>query len=272
MAASGRTGAALALILLFVPAAVRAQVPAAAAGHSRLVLELGPAHASLLDPVASPMRYSGAGAGAALTYRRESAGGTFELGGDVQAERLLSALSDDAGGPRETGAFAAVSARLLRRVAGAHDASTRPAGTTFSLGAELRLDVSARDHRYSQPALDFGYGLALAALGPAARLRVARGRLGELRADAAAPLLGVALRPYGDLAFVRAGVHPRAVVPPDLAAFDTGLAWAVPLGASRARLVLGWRLDWLRYRDADLYHAARERLGAGLELPLGGQR
>ncbi len=268
MAAFGRVGAALALTLLFVPAAARAQAPGATSARSRLALELGAAHASVLDPVASPLRYSGAGAALALAYRRESAAGAFDLGVDLQAARMASVLSATPGGPRETSAFAAASATLLRRVAGARLTGPRPTGTVLLLGADLRVDVSVRDHRYSEPALDFGYGLALAALGPAARLRVARGRVGELRADAAAPLVGVALRPYADLAYVRAGIHPRAAAPPDLAGAGAGLAWALPLG--RARVVLGWRLDWLRYRDADLYRAARQRIGAGVELPLGG--
>lgn len=266
MASSGTARAALALAILLFPCPARAQTPAVPSVRSGLSLEIGFAHASVLDPVASPLRYTGGGAGAAIGYRRASARATLELGAEVQAERLLSRLSDPTGKPRETAAFGAVTTRALWRVAGAGGA----AGPALLVGAEARLDVSARDHLYSEPALDFGYGLALAALGPAARLRLAAGRAGELSADAAAPLVGLALRPYGDLAYARSGLHPRVAAPPRLAGLDAGLTWAVPLGASRSRLLLAWRLDWLRYRDADLYLAARQRVGLGVELPLGG--
>ena len=270
MAASGWTRAACALVLLLLPPAARAQAPAAVRVRSRLVLEVAAAHASVLDPVASPLRYTGAGAGALLGYRRETPGGALELAVELQADRLDSGLSDDAGGPHEDGAFGAVTARLLRRVAGRHDLTPGAHGTALLLGAEARLDLDVRDHFYSLPALDFGYGLALATLAPAARLQVARGRAGELRADLAAPLLGVALRPYGDLAYVHGGLHPRLAAPPALAGLGVGIGWAVPLGATRARLLLDWRLDALRYREADRYRAAHQRLGLGLELPLGG--
>src|SRR5512142_2983232 len=93
MAASGRVGAALALTLLLCPLAARAQAPAAASGRSRLAFELGAAHASVLDPVASPLRYSGAGAALALAFRRESPTAAFDLGVDVQAARMASVLT-----------------------------------------------------------------------------------------------------------------------------------------------------------------------------------
>ncbi len=269
MALSGPAGAPLALAILLLPLALRAQTPAASA-YSGFSLEVGAAHASVLDPVASPLRYTGGGAAAAMGYRHGSAAAAFELGAEFQAERLLSALSGPTQKPREMAAFAALTARALRRVAGTGGTGPSASGLALLLGAEARLDVAARDHLYSEPALDFGYGVALAALGPALRLRLARGRAGELSADAAAPLVGVALRPYGDLAYMRSGLHPRGAAAPRLAGLNAGLLWAVPLGSWRSRLLLAWRLDWLRYRDADLYRAARQRLDAGIELPLGG--
>ncbi|HEX9109114.1 MAG TPA: hypothetical protein VF832_17830, partial [Longimicrobiales bacterium] len=94
---------------------------------------------------------------------------------------------------------------------------------------------------------------------------------GELSLDAAAPLAGVALRPYGDLDYTLGGLKPRLAAPPRLAGFDGGLRYTLPLG-SGPRLELQWLLGYLRYRDAELYRAARQRLRAGLEIPLGAGR
>jgi hypothetical protein len=88
----------------------------------------------------------------------------------------------------------------------------------------------------------------------------------------AAPLVGLAYRPYGDLAFARGGIRPRLAAPPTLAGLDAGVAWALPLGRAGTRVLLAWRLSYLRYRDHELYRSARDRMSAALELPLGAER
>ncbi len=244
-------------------------------GHLRL--SFAAAHATVLDPLASPMRYGGAGPGAAAAFLHGSPGGALEVSLEVSAPRLRSALSSAPNGPRESTLFAALRAVWLRRLGGADEANgadgaNRAHGSGFLVGAEGRFEGSVRDHRYRKPALDFFYGLALASLGPAARWRADGGRRGELSVEVAAPLVALAYRPYCDLGYVRSGVHPRVAAPPVLGAVDAGAAWAVPLSRSGARAVAEWRLAYLRYRDHDLYRSARQRVGLALDLPTGYRR
>ena len=260
---------AFALAFVCIPTLAPAQSPAAPPARTSISLQLGATHASVLDPVASPMRYSGAGIAGALELRRQGRGSQFEVGAELEANHLTSSLSAVEGGPRELAGFGALHGRWLRQLGGGADG--RRERIALLLGAQASLQLSARDHFYARPALDFGYGLALAELGPAARLRLARALGGELSLDAAAPLVGVALRPYGDLDYTLGGLTPRLAAPPRLAGFDSSLRYTLPLG-SGPRLELQWLLGYLRYRDAELYRAARQRLRAGLEIPLGAGR
>jgi len=257
---------ALALASLCIPTLASAQSPAAASARTGISIQLGAAHASVLDPVASPLRYSGAGIAGALELRHEGRRTAVEVGVELEGNHLTSSLSSAAGGPREVAGFGALHGRWLRRVAGGDGDRL-----SLQLGAEARLDASVRDHFYTQPALDFGYGLALAGVGPAARLRLARTLGGELRLDVAAPLGGVALRPYGDLDYALAGLKPRLALPPDLSGLEGGVRYTLPL-RSGPRLELQWLLSYLRYNDAELYRAARQRVSAGIEIPLGARR
>lgn len=259
-------------------AAVSGSAPDSAASlpvrtpSGRLRLSFGAAHATVLDPLASPMRYGGGGPGAGLSFAHVTRQGALELSVETALPQLRSALSAQPEGPREATVFTAARALWLRRLGRSEAAAPAARAGGLLLGVEARFEGSLRDHRYREPALHFFYGLALASLGPAARWRSATGWRGELSVELAAPLLGVAYRPYGDLAYIRSGIRPRLAAPPSLTALDGGAAWAVPLGRSGARAVAEWRLAYLRYRDHDLYRSARQRLGLGLDLPTGYHR
>jgi hypothetical protein len=236
----------------------------------RLSLSLAYAHASVLDPVASPLRYTGSGLALQTGLSRASGDDTrlIELALEAEAPRLGSALSSTNDGPREQMAFGALHLTAVRRLG----AGVLP-GALF-LGAQARLEGTLRSHRYTEAAQDFYFGWAFAAVGPAAVWRFERANGGGLRLDAAAPLVGLVYRPYGDLAYARNGIHPALAAPPALVGLDAGARWTVPLGArvAGARAVLEWRLSYRQYRDHELYRAARDRLGVSLELPLGRAR
>ena len=236
----------------------------------RLSLSLAYAHASVLDPVASPLRYTGSGLALQMGFSRTSADDArlIELVLEAEAPRLGSALSSADDGPREQMAFGALHLTGVRRLG----AGVLPGA--LLLGAQARLEGTLRSHRYAGPSQDFYFGWAFAAVGPAAVWRFERASGGGLRLDAAAPLLGLCYRPSGDLAYARNGIHPTLAAPPELAGLDAGARWTVPLRArgvrgAGARAVLEWRLSYRQYRDHELYRAARDRLGAALELPLG---
>ena len=85
---------------------------------ARLRLSLAASHASVLDPVASPLRYAGGGPAGSLAIVRGTPKGALELSVEVARPTLRSALSLEPDGPREATVFTAGRAVWLRRIVG----------------------------------------------------------------------------------------------------------------------------------------------------------
>lgn len=229
---------------------------------------VGAYHASVVDPVASELRYSGGGPALGLLLARAGARSVLELTADYQRSRLGSTLTGAGAArdvPRERATIAGLQARRLW--------AGRPlAGGRLRPGVAFRGEVAVRDHWYAEPPVAFTYLLGAGALGPAAAWsRPFAG--GELSADAALPLLGVVYRPYSDAESVGGDrLRFRLATLDRLRAPAAGATWAVPFRrGGRARAVAAWRFHYLRYRDYTVYREARQSLTASVELPLGGR-